>query len=48
MGYDNQKITKELFPNFSSDKTFYTKFGDKPILLLFIFFMGLNLFWKIN
>ena len=37
-----------VFPNFLSEKTFYTKFGDKPILLLFIFFMGLNFFWKIN
>ena len=37
-----------LFPNFSSEKTFYTKFGDKPILFLFILFMGLNFFWKIN
>jgi len=37
-----------VFPNFSSEKTFYTKFGDKPILFLFIFFMGLNIFWKIN
>ena len=37
-----------VFPNFSSDKTFYTKFGDKPILFLFILFMGLNFFWKIN
>jgi len=37
-----------VFPNFSSDKTFYTKFGDKPILFLFILFMGLNFFLKIN
>ena len=37
-----------VFPNFSSEKTFYTKFGDKPILFLFILFMGLNFFWKIN
>jgi len=37
-----------VFPNFSSEKTFYTKFGDKPILFLFIFFLGLNFFWKIN
>ena len=37
-----------VFPNFSSEKTFYTKFGDKPILSLFIFFMGLIIFWKIN
>jgi len=26
-----------VFPNFSSEKTFYTKFGDKPIVFLFIF-----------
>ena len=44
----NVEQNKVVFPNFSSDKTFYTKFGDKPILLLFIFFMGLNFFWKIN
>ncbi len=37
-----------VYPNFSSEKTFYTKFGEKPILLLFIFFMGLNFFGKIN
>ena len=37
-----------VFPNFLSEKTFYTKFGNKPILFLFIFFMGLNIFWKIN
>ena len=55
---DDGKITKLLnynveqneivFPNFSSEKTFYTKFGDKPILFLFMFFIGLNIFWKIN
>ena len=39
---------KIVFANFSSEKTFYTKFGDKPILLLFIFFLGLNIFWRIN
>ena len=44
----NVEQNKIVFPNFSSEKTFYTKFGDKPILLLFIFFMGLNFFWKIN
>jgi len=37
-----------VFPNFSSEKTFYTKFGNKPILFLFIFFMGLNIFCKFN
>ena len=44
----NVEQNKIVFPNFSSDKTLYTKFGDKPILLLFIFFMGLNFFLKIN
>ena len=39
---------KIVFPNFSSEKTFYTKFGDKPIFCLFLLFMGLNIFWKIN
>ena len=37
-----------VFPSFSTEKTLYTKFGDKPILFLFLFFMGLNFFWKIN
>ena len=44
----NTEQNEIVFPHFSSEKTFYTKFGDKPILLLLIFFMGLNLFWKIN
>ncbi len=44
----NEEQNKVVFPNFSSKKTLYTKFGDQPILLLFIFFMGLNFFWKIN
>jgi len=44
----NMEHNEIVFPNFSSEKTFYTKFGDKPILCLFILFMGLNFFWKIN
>jgi len=44
----NVEQNEIVFPNFSSEKTFYTKFGDKPILFLFIFFMALNIFWKIN
>ena len=44
----NVEQNEIVFPSFSSEKTFYTKFGDKPILLLFIFFMGLNFFLKIN
>ena len=44
----NSEINEMVFPNFSSEKTFYTKFGDKPILLLLIIFMILNFFWKTN
>lgn len=44
----NAEQYEMVIPNFSSEKTFYTKFGDKPILLLYILFMGLNFFWKIN
>ena len=44
----NVEQNEMVFPNFSYEKTFYTKFGDKPILLLFLFFMVLNFFWKIN
>ncbi len=44
----NIEKNKIVFPNFSNEKTFYTRFGDRPILLLLIFFLGLNLFWKIN
>ncbi len=44
----NAEQNQIVFPNFSSEKTFYTKFGDIPILLLLIFFLVLNLFWKIN
>jgi len=47
LDYDVER-NEIVFPNFSSEKTFYTKFGDKPILFLFIFFKGLNIFWKIN
>jgi len=44
----NVEQNEIVFPNFSSEKTFYTKFGDIPILFLFIFFMLLNIFWEIN
>ena len=33
-----------VFPNFSSQKTFYTKFGERPLLFLFLFFILLNFF----
>ena len=41
----NTERNEIVFPNFSSEKTFYTKFGDKPILLLLVFFLILNFFW---
>ncbi len=44
----NVEQNEIVYPKFSSEKTFYTQFGDKPILFLFIFFVGLNIFWKIN
>ena len=44
----NTEQNEMVFPNFSSEKTFYTKFGDKPILYLFIFFIGLNIFSKLT
>ena len=44
----NTEKNEIVFPNFSSEKTFYTRFGDYPLLLFFIFFAGLNFFWKTN
>ena len=44
----NTEQNEIVIPNFSSKKSFYTKFGDKPILLLLVFFLILNFFWKIN
>ena len=44
----NDEQNEIVFPNFSSEKTFYTKFGDIPMTLLLVFFMGLNFFCKIN
>ena len=41
----NTERNEVVFPNFSSEKTFYSKFGEKPLLLLFVFFMALNLFF---
>ena len=45
----NTEENEIVFPNFSSEKTFYTKFGERPLLILFLILMGLNLFFqKIN
>ena len=40
----NTEQNEVVFPNFSSEKTFYTKFGERPLLLLFLFFILLNFF----
>ncbi len=40
----NTEQNAVVFPNFSSDKTFYTKFGERPLFLLFLFCLVLNLF----
>ena len=44
----NAEQNEMVFPNFSSERTFYTRYGDKPILIFLIFFMALNFFWKTN
>ena len=31
-------------PNFSSEKTFYTIYGESPLILLFLFLVGLNFY----
>ena len=43
----NTEQNEMVFPNVSFENTFYTKFGDKPLLLLFIFFAALNFFAKL-
>ncbi len=34
-----------VYPNFSSKKTFYTRYGERPLLVLFLVLVGLNLFF---
>ena len=31
-------------PNFSNVKTFYTTYGERPLILLFLFLVGLNFY----
>ena len=31
-------------PNFSTEKTFYTIYGERPLILLFLFLVGLNFY----
>ena len=33
-------------PNFSNERTFYTKYGERPLLFLFILLGALNLFFR--
>ncbi len=39
----NTEQNEVVYPNFSSKKTFYTKYGEKPLLFIFAFLVGLNL-----
>ena len=39
----NSEQTKIVFPNFSPEKTFYTRYGEKPLTVLFVFTLGFNL-----
>ena len=42
----NTEINEIIYPNFSSKKTFYSKYGDRPLLFLFVSLIVLNLFLK--
>ena len=35
-----------VYPNFSTEKTLYTKYGEGPMLILFVILIGLNLFFE--
>ena len=41
----NTEQNELVYANFSSEKTLYNKFGDGPLLMLFMIFSGLNLFF---
>ena len=40
----NTEQNEVVNPNFSTEKTFYTKYGERPLILLFLFLVGLNLY----
>ena len=40
----NTQQNKVVFPNFSSEKTFYTKFGELPLFILFVICLIFNTF----
>ena len=41
----NTEQNEVVNPNFSTKKTFYTKYGELPLILLFLFLVGLNLYF---
>ncbi|WP_225867082.1 acyltransferase [Prochlorococcus marinus] len=41
----NTEQNEVVNPNFSKVKTFYTRYGERPLFLLFLFLVGLNLFF---
>ena len=41
----NTEQNEIVYPNFSAKKTFYTKYGEQPLLILFLSLIGLNLFF---
>ncbi len=41
----NIEKNEVLYPIFSNEKTFYTKYGERPLLVLFVSLVGLNLFF---
>ena len=42
----NTEQNEVVYPNFSTEKTFYTKYGEEPLLFLFASLLGLNLFFE--
>ena len=42
----NTEQNEVVYPNFSTEKTFYTKYGEEPLLFLFASLVGLNLFFE--
>ncbi len=41
----NTEQNEVVYPKFSTKKTFYTKYGELPLILSFLFLVGLNLFF---
>ena len=41
----NTEQNEVVNPNFSTEKTFYTKYGEDPLFLFFLFLVGLNFYF---